>query len=130
MAGLQLELTQLVLLRDQLLPLGLLSNTHTQQSEQLALQRPGDAVECGEGFLYQFADFTLQVVDAVQLPLAAALRGQPVLAAAPHVVHEFQLLRREGVLLQQLLEVIPAQVHHPVDGEGQVHLWATRGNGG
>lgn len=86
------------------------------------------------GFLYQFADFTLQVVDAVQLPLAAALGGQPVFAAAPHVVHKLELLLREGLLLQQLLEVVSAQVHDPVDGERQVHLrrpeWGVRQRSG
>lgn len=41
---------------------------------------------------YQFADLALQVLDAVQLPLAAALRGDAVLAAAADVVNELQLL--------------------------------------
>lgn len=133
---LQLELTQLVLLHDQLLPLRLLpdAHTHTQQSKQHALKCPRDGSRRWKGFLYQFADFTLQVVDAVQLPLAAALGGQPVFAAAPHVVHKLELLLREGLLLQQLLEVVSAQVHDPVDGERQVHLrqpeWGVRQRSG
>lgn len=41
---------------------------------------------------YQFVDLTLQVLDAVQLPLAAALGGDAVFAAAADVVNELQLL--------------------------------------
>lgn len=71
---------------------------------------------------YQLVDFTLQVVDAVELPLAAALGRETVFAASSHVVHKLQLLACEDLLLQQLLEVVPAQVHDPVQGERQLHL--------
>lgn len=72
--------------------------------------------------MYQFIDFTLQVVYAVELSLSAALGGEAVFAAPSHVVHKFQLLPREDVLLQQLLEVCPAQIHHPFDRERQLDL--------
>lgn len=72
--------------------------------------------------MYQFIDFTLEVVYAVQLSLPAALGRQAVFAAPPHVVHKLQLLPREDLPLQELLEVVPAQVHNPVDGEGQLDL--------
>lgn len=35
---------------------------------------------------------------------------------------KLQLFAREDLLLQQLLEVISAQVHNPVDRERQLHL--------
>lgn len=41
---------------------------------------------------HQFADLTLQVLDAVQLPLATALGSDAVFAAAADIVDEFQLL--------------------------------------
>lgn len=41
---------------------------------------------------YQFADLALQVLDAVQLPLATALGGDAVFAAATDVMDELQLL--------------------------------------
>ena len=37
---------------------------------------------------------------------------------------KLQLFAREHVLLQQLLEVVPAQVHDGVHGEGQLNLRA------
>lgn len=73
-------------------------------------------------FLYQFGDFTLQIVYAVEFSLAAALSSEAVLAAASHVVNELQLFSCEDVLLQQLLEVVSAQIHDPVDRERQMHL--------
>lgn len=49
-------------------------------------------------------------------------------------MHKLELLLREGLLLQQLLEVVSAQVHDPVDGERQVHLrqpeWGVRQHSG
>ena len=41
---------------------------------------------------YQFAYLTLQVLDTVELPLAAALSGDAVLASSADVVDELQLL--------------------------------------
>lgn len=41
---------------------------------------------------HQFANLTLQVLDAVQLPLATALGSDAVFAAAADVVNELQLL--------------------------------------
>ena len=37
-------------------------------------------------------------------------------------MHELQLLPREGLLLQKLLEFVPAQIHDPVDRERQLDL--------
>lgn len=71
---------------------------------------------------YQLVDFTLQVVDAVEFPLAATLSCEPVFAASPHVVDKLQLFSCKDVLLQQLLEVVPTQIHDPVDREWQLHL--------
>ncbi|TNN59067.1 hypothetical protein EYF80_030701 [Liparis tanakae] len=55
-------------------------------------------------FSLSLVDFTLQVVYAVQFPLATALSREAILAAPPHVVDELQLFLREDLLLQQLLE--------------------------
>lgn len=72
--------------------------------------------------MYQFIDFTLKVVYAVELSLSAAPRREAVFAAPPHVVHKVQLLPREDLLLQKLLEFVPAQTHEPVHGERQLDL--------
>lgn len=67
-------------------------------------------------------DLTLQVLDAVQLPLAAALGGDAVFAAAADVVNELQLLWGQLVHLDEDLEVIARQVGDLVHGEGQLYL--------
>ena len=66
---------------------------------------------------YQFVDFTLQIIDAVELPLAATLSCEAVFAAPSHIMDKVQLFARKNLLLQQLLEVISAQIHNPVDRE-------------
>ena len=71
---------------------------------------------------HQFADLTLQVLNAVELPLSAALRRDAVLAAAPDVVDELQLLRAQLVHLDEDLEVVARQVGDLVHGERQLHL--------
>lgn len=76
--------------------------------------------------LYQFVDFTLQVVNALQFPLAAAPSSQSVLAASPHAVDKVELLLGQVRLLQKLLEVVPAQVHDPLHREWQVNLQTNR----
>ena len=76
---------------------------------------------------YQFSDLSLQVLDAVQLPLAAALGGDAVLAAAPDVVDELQLLWGQLVHLDEDLEVVARQVCDLVHGEGQLHLRGQQG---
>lgn len=40
---------------------------------------------------HQFSDLTLQVENAVELPLAAALGCYAVLTPSPHVVNKLQL---------------------------------------
>lgn len=72
--------------------------------------------------MYQFIDFTLKVVYAVEFSLSAAPRSKAVFAAPSHVVHKFQLLPREDLLFQKLLEFVPAQIHDPVDRERQLDL--------
>lgn len=76
---------------------------------------------------YQFADLALQVLDAVELPLAAALGGDAVLAATANVVDELQLLRAQLVHLDEDLEVVARQVGDLVHGEGQLHLQPAAG---
>jgi len=73
------------------------------------------ACVCGS---YQFADLALQVLDAVQLPLATALGGDAVFAASAYVVDELQLLRVQLVHLDEDLEVVAWQVGDVVHGEG------------
>ena len=83
---------------------------------------PGVRGQGSRAEAYQLADLHLQVLDAVQLPLAAALGGDAVLAAPPHVVDELQLLRAQLVHLDQDLEVVAGQVGDLVHREGQLHL--------
>ena len=71
---------------------------------------------------HQLVYLTLQVVYTVQFPLAAALRSVAVLTAPSHVVDEVQLLPGQTVLLQHLLELIPAQRHQPLHSERQLDL--------
>lgn len=75
-------------------------------------------------FYYQLVDFTLQIIYAFQFPLAAALSCEAVLATSPHVVDKLQLFLCKDLLLQQLLEVIPVQIHNPLYRERQPHLKA------
>lgn len=77
---------------------------------------------CRDVVSHQLADLPLQVLDAVQFPLAAALSSDAVLAAAPDVVDELQLLGRQFVHLDQNLEVVARQVGDLVHGEGQLDL--------
>lgn len=71
---------------------------------------------------YQLADLTLQVLDAVQLPLAAALGSDAVLAPPPDVVDELQLLRGQFVHLYHDLEVVTWKIGDLVHGEGECDL--------
>lgn len=89
------------------------------------MQRGTDIKTCifkKKHFFYQLGDFTLQVVNAVELSLPASLSSEAVFTAPSHIVDKLQLFLRKGPLLQQLLEVISAQVHNPVYREGQLHL--------
>lgn len=78
---------------------------------------------------HQFLDFTLQVVYAVKFPLAAATGCNPVFAPSADVMHNIELLPCEALLLQHLLEVVPAQRHDLIHGERQRHLEWKNGNG-
>lgn len=79
------------------------------------------------GQSYQFAYLALQVLDAVQLPLATALGSDTVFAAASDVVDELQLLWGQLVHLDEDLEVIAWQVGDLVHREGQLHLEVQQG---
>lgn len=72
--------------------------------------------------MYQFIDFTLKVVYAVEFSLSTAPSCEAIFAAPSHVVDKLQLLLREDLLFQKLLEFVPAQIHDPVDGERQLDL--------
>lgn len=71
---------------------------------------------------YQLLDFRLQVLYAVELPLAAALGGDPVLAPPPDVVDAVQLLWGQLVHPQQGLEVIPGEGDDALGVEGKFYL--------
>lgn len=71
---------------------------------------------------HQFSDLTLQVQDAVELPLAAALRCDAVLTPPPHVVDELELLRGQFVHFHQHLEVVPWKICDLIYGERELHL--------
>ena len=71
---------------------------------------------------HQFSDLTLQVEDAVELPLAAALRRDAVLTPPPHVVDELKLFRGQFVHFHQHLEVVPWKICDLIYGERQLHL--------
>lgn len=71
---------------------------------------------------HQFLDFILQVVYAVKFPLAAAPGCNPVFAPSADVMHNVELLPCQALLLQHLLEVIPAQRHDLIHRERQRHL--------
>lgn len=75
---------------------------------------------------HQFSDLALQVQDAVQLPLAAALRCDAVLAPPPHVMDELELLRGQFVHFHQHLEVVPWKICDLIDGERELHLQKIR----
>jgi len=66
---------------------------------------------------HQFPDLALQVHDAVELPLAAALRRDAVLAPPPYVVDELELLRGQFVHFHQHLEVVPWKIRDLIDRE-------------
>ena len=57
----------------------------------------------------------------VDLALAAVLRGDLVLAAAPDVAAEGELLLGELVLAQQVVELVHGQVDDVGAGDGQPH---------
>ena len=57
----------------------------------------------------------------VDLALAAVLRGDLVLAAAPDVAAERELLLGELVLAQQVVELVHGQVDDVGAGDGQPH---------
>lgn len=59
---------------------------------------------------------------AVEFSLSAAPSCKAVFAAPPHVVDKVQLLPREDLLFQKLLEFVPAQIHDPLNGERQLDL--------
>lgn len=71
---------------------------------------------------HQFSDLTLQVQDAVQLPLAAALSSDAVLTPPPHVVDEFQLLRGQFVHFHQHLKVVTWKICDLIYRERELHL--------
>lgn len=78
---------------------------------------------------HQLPDLALQVEDAVELPLAAPLRRDAVLAAPPHVVDVLELLRGQFVHFHQHLEVVPWKIRDLVDGERQLNLERTNTTG-
>lgn len=57
---------------------------------------------------HQSFNFTLQVVDAVKFPLAAATSSNAVFAAAPHIMHKIKLFSCQLLCFQHLLEVVAA----------------------
>lgn len=71
---------------------------------------------------HQFSDLTLQVQDAVEFPLAAALRCNAVLTPPPHVMDKLKLFRGQFVHFHQHLEVIPWKICDLIYGERQLHL--------
>lgn len=71
---------------------------------------------------HQFAYLALQVEDAVEFPLSAALGGDAVFAAAAYVVNELQLLRGQLVHLHHHLEVVPWKICDLIDREGKLNL--------
>lgn len=71
---------------------------------------------------HQFADFALQVEDAVEFSLATPLRRDAVLAAPPHVMDVLELLRGQFVHFHQHLEVVAWKICDLVDGERQLNL--------
>lgn len=71
---------------------------------------------------HQLLDLRLQVLYAVQLPLAAALGGDPVLAPPPDVVDAVQLLRCQLVHFQQGLEVVAREGNYALCVKWQFYL--------
>lgn len=71
---------------------------------------------------HQLLDLRLQVLYAVQLPLAAALGSDPVLAPSPNVMDAVQLFRRQLVHLQQGLEVVSREGDYSLCVKRQFHL--------
>lgn len=71
---------------------------------------------------YQFAYLALQVEDAVEFPLPAALGGDTVFTPSAHVVDELELLRRQLVHLHHHLEVVAWKICDLIDGERKLDL--------
>lgn len=71
---------------------------------------------------YQLFNFRLQVLYAVEFPLAAALGGNPVLTPPPDVMDTVQLFWSQLVHPQQGLEVIPREGNDPLCVKWQLYL--------